>query len=172
MFHLYRRGLAALAILCLGLAALLHAQQTTVERITLSQALSRALTRSPDLDVLLNRAEAVATQLRAVPGAADVAVEQVAGLSVLTVAPQRTLLARYGLNVGDLQAAVSAALGGRGIGLIYEGDARYPLVMRLFEDLRTDPRALERLPLARPGGGMCRWRKSLSVAADRKLTHF
>ncbi len=106
-----------------------------------------------DLDVLLNRAEAIATQLRAVPGAADVAVEQIAGLSVLTVAPQRTRLARYGLNVGDLQDAVSAALGGRETGLIYEGDARYPLVVRLSEDLRTDPRALERLPLARPGGG-------------------
>lgn len=106
-----------------------------------------------DLEVLLNRAEAIATQLRAVPGAADVAVEQIAGLSVLTVAPRRTRLARYGLNVGDLQDAVSAALGGRQTGLIYEGDARYPLEVRLPEDLRTDPRALERLPLARPGGG-------------------
>jgi len=51
MFRLYWRGPAVLAILCLGLAAPLHAQQTTVERITLSQALGRALTRSPDLAV-------------------------------------------------------------------------------------------------------------------------
>ncbi len=102
----------------------------------------------------------------------DLAVEQVAGLSVLTVAPQRTRLARYGLNVGDLQDAVSAALGGRGIGLIYEGDARYPLVVRLSEDLRTDPRALERLPLARPGGGMCRWQKSPSSKRSRAPTRY
>ncbi len=66
MFRLYWRGPAALAILCLGLAAPLHAQQTTVERITLSQALSRALTRSPDLAVYPPRRRgAEAQQLQA-----------------------------------------------------------------------------------------------------------
>jgi cobalt-zinc-cadmium resistance protein CzcA len=55
------------------------------------------------------------------------------------------------LTVGDLQDAVAAALGGRETGLIYDGDARYPLTVRLPEYLRVDPQALERLPLARPG---------------------
>jgi len=105
-----------------------------------------------DLDTLLERAEAVAAQIRQIAGAADVAVEQISGLSVLTVESERTRLARYGLTVGDLQDAVTAALGGREAGLIYQGDARYPLEVRLPEDLRIDPAALERLPLARPGG--------------------
>jgi heavy metal efflux system protein len=47
-----------------------------------------------------------------------------------------------------VQDAVSTAVGGRETGLIYEGDARYPLEVRLPERLRTDPQALARLPLA------------------------
>ena len=72
---------------------------------------------------------------------------------MLTVEPQRTRLARYRLTVADAQDSVAAAIGGRATGLIYEGDARYPLEVRLPEHLRIDRDALARLPLARPNGG-------------------
>jgi cobalt-zinc-cadmium resistance protein CzcA len=62
-------------------------------------------------------------------------------------------LARYGLDVSKIQDSVSAALGGKETGLIYEGDARFPLEVRLPEGMRTDPEALNRLPLSRKGGG-------------------
>lgn len=91
--------------------------------------------------------------IEAIPGAADTKTEQVSGLPLLTVEPQRTRLARYGLTVADVQDAVAAAIGGRETGLIYEGDARYPLEVRLPEHLRIDREALARLPLARPSGG-------------------
>jgi len=81
-----------------------------------------------------------------------VKAEQVSGLPLLTVQPRRLELARFGLTVADVQDAVSAAIGGRETGLIYEGDARYPLEVRLPEHLRVDPQALARLPLARPNG--------------------
>jgi cobalt-zinc-cadmium resistance protein CzcA len=61
-------------------------------------------------------------------------------------------LARYGLTVANVQDVVAAALGGKETGLIYEGDARYPLEVRLPEQMRTDLESLKRLPLARPGG--------------------
>ena len=90
--------------------------------------------------------------LQSIQGSADVKAEQVSGLPLLTVAPRRVELARYGLTVADVQDAVSAAIGGRETGVIYEGDARYPLEVRLPERLRVDPQALARLPIARPNG--------------------
>ena len=87
-------------------------------------------------------------------GSADVKAEQVSGLPLLTVEPRRTQLARYGLTVADVQNVVSAAIGGRETGLIYEGDARYPIEVRLPESLRVDPQALTRLPLIAPEWGL------------------
>ena len=105
-----------------------------------------------DLSTLARLAGEVQRTLGHIPGAADVKTEQISGLPLLTVQPRRIELARYGLTVADVQDAVSAAIGGRETGLIYEGDARYPLEVRLPERLRVDPQALARLPLARPNG--------------------
>ena len=105
-----------------------------------------------DLPTLLRLAGEIDRVLDGIHGAADVKIEQITGLPLLTVQPRRMALARYGLTVADVQDAVSAAIGGRETGLIYEGDARYPLEVRLPERLRADPEALARLPLARPNG--------------------
>ena len=106
-----------------------------------------------DLSTLSRLGDKAARVLQDIAGAADVKVEQTSGLPLLTVTPLRHALARYGLQVSDVQDVVSAAIGGRETGLIYEGDARYPLEVRLPERLRVDPEALARLPLARPAGG-------------------
>lgn len=105
-----------------------------------------------DLDELVRLASEAQRIVARIPGAEDVKMEQTSGLPILTVEPKRVQLARYGLTVADVQNAVSAGLGGRETGLIYEGDARYPLEVRLPEGLRSDPDTLERLPLSRPGG--------------------
>lgn len=105
-----------------------------------------------DLDVLSKLAVEVQRVIHGVAGAEDVKTEQTSGLPLLTVQPRRTDLARYGITVADLQAAVSAAIGGREMGLIYEGDARYPLEVRLPEQMRVDPQALARLPVTRANG--------------------
>lgn len=88
-----------------------------------------------------------------VPDAAEVAVEQLSGLPTLTVAPKRMEMARYGLTLAQVQDAVSTAVGGTEAGQIYEGDARFDVVVRLPERLRSDTAALERLPLMLPGKG-------------------
>lgn len=100
-----------------------------------------------DLDQLLKSAQEAATVVQSIEGAADVKVEQVTGLPVLSILPNRAALDRYGLNIADLQEVIEAALGGKEAGQVFEGDRRFDLVVRLPEHLRTDIRALELLPI-------------------------
>lgn len=106
-----------------------------------------------DLSVLLESAEAIAALMNGIEGAADVRVEQVSGLPVLNVIPYRTAVARYGLSVGELQEVVAAAVGGESAGLIFNGDRRFELMVRLPEPLRKDLAYLSQLPIALPDGG-------------------
>jgi cobalt-zinc-cadmium resistance protein CzcA len=106
-----------------------------------------------DLDQLLATGNAIAGVLEAIPGAEGVKVEQVDGLPVLAVEPNRAALHRYGLNVVDVQDVLAAAAGGEEAGQIFEGDRRFALVVRLPEPLRGDLAALERLPVPLPAGG-------------------
>ena len=106
-----------------------------------------------DLDTLAEVAEQIEQVLGSVPGAADVATEQTTGLPILTVTPRREVLARYGLNVADLQKLVATAYGGETVGLLYQGDRRSDIVVRLPESLRSNPQAMTRLPVMLPGGG-------------------
>ena len=97
-------------------------------------------------------AGAIASALRATPGAADVKIEQTNGLPMLEVKPDAENLARYGLNVSDVLEVLSIAVGGREAGLIFQGDRRFGLVVRLPDDLRQDIPTLENLPILLPGG--------------------
>jgi cobalt-zinc-cadmium resistance protein CzcA len=100
-----------------------------------------------DLDVLLREATKIGALLGGVRGAADVKVEQSSGLPVLTIDVDRSAIARYGLDVADVQAIVAAAMGGVDAGQVLEGDRRFDLVLRLPEATRRDLRALENLPI-------------------------
>jgi len=100
-----------------------------------------------DLEQLLLSATQVQAIIEPIQGATDVQVEQLTGLPILTVVPKREVLARYGINVSDLQSLVATAMGGETAGLIYEGDRRFELIVRLPEELRTNVHRLERLPV-------------------------
>ncbi|UNK42105.1 CusA/CzcA family heavy metal efflux RND transporter [Luteimonas sp. S4-F44] len=100
-----------------------------------------------DLDVLQRLASQVETVLRSIDGAADVRTEAVDGLPLLEIAPDPRAMARYGLNPGDVQRVVAAAIGGQTAGQLFEGDRRFDIVVRLPEDRRTDPAALADLPI-------------------------
>ncbi|WP_024867890.1 efflux RND transporter permease subunit [Pseudoxanthomonas suwonensis] len=100
-----------------------------------------------DLDQLVRTAAQVQRVMAAVPGAADVKTEQVAGLPLLTVVPDRQALVRYGLNSGDVQDTVATAVGGEVAGQLFDGDRRFDLVVRLPEGVRQDPAALADLPI-------------------------
>jgi heavy metal efflux system protein len=106
-----------------------------------------------DLATLLALGQQIETTLAGVAGGADVALEQMTGLPMLTVEPRRSTLARYGLDVADVQDIVSTAIGGKTVGQIFQGDQRFDLVIRLPEPLRNDPATLDALPVPLPGGG-------------------
>ena len=106
-----------------------------------------------DLDQLLASANDVLEVVESMEGAADARVEQVTGLPMLSVHPKRMALSRYGLTVDDLQDLVAAGVGGENAGLIYEGDRRFQLVVRLPEDTRRDVNSLADLPVPLPDGG-------------------
>lgn len=100
-----------------------------------------------DLDTLVSIGSQVETLLLSVAGNADVQAEQVTGLPMLTVTPDRASLARYGLNVADVQSVLSIAVGGRTAGKIFEGDRRFDVVVRLQDDRRQNIDAIRRLPI-------------------------
>jgi heavy metal efflux system protein len=101
-----------------------------------------------DMEVLRRNADAVAKVLGTVEGNDAIKVEQVTGLPMLTIKFKRTAMARYGLNVAEVQEVIQAAIGGKESGVLFEGDRRFPIVVRLPENLRTDIDALRRLPIA------------------------
>ena len=103
-----------------------------------------------ELDVMLKHAGQISTALRATPGVADLKVEQVTGLPVLTIDIDRATIARYGLNVADVQAVVETAVGGVSAGEVFEGDRRFELVVRLPDTIRRDLEAIENLPVPLP----------------------
>lgn len=103
-----------------------------------------------DFDVMSATANKIASALRRVNGAADVKVEQVTGLPMLDIDLNKGAIARYGLNIGDILDLVAVAIGGQEAGLIFEGDRRFPIVVRLPEEIRQDIPALENLPVPVP----------------------
>ena len=106
-----------------------------------------------DLDTLLQTGEQIAELLERIPGAADVKVEQITGLPVLTVKIDRQRVSRYGLSVADVQEVIEVAVGGKEAGDVFEGDRRFALIVRLPERMREDVNALARLPIPLPGKG-------------------
>jgi cobalt-zinc-cadmium resistance protein CzcA len=106
-----------------------------------------------DLDQLLSIGEEIEGLVGSVPGAQDAKVEQVTGLPVLQITPNRDALARMGLNVADVQNVIGASFGGAKAGQIFEGDRRFDIVVRLPEQLRTNVDAIGQLRIPLPERG-------------------
>ena len=100
-----------------------------------------------DLESMTETAEKIAEVLEKTQGSADVKVEQTTGLPILTVNIDREKIARLGVNMADIQTAVSIAMSGAYAGAVYDGDRRFDIVVRLDEAQRLDTAMLERLPI-------------------------
>ncbi|HCB42312.1 MAG TPA: CusA/CzcA family heavy metal efflux RND transporter [Pseudomonas sp.] len=105
-----------------------------------------------DMDELAGIGAQIEALAENITGAADVAVEQVTGLPLMTITPNLEALARYGLAIDDVQQTVAIALGGAVAGQVFEGDRRFDIVVRLPEVQRQDPKALASLPIPVPTG--------------------
>ncbi len=91
-----------------------------------------------DLEILYHKAEEIAELMKRVDGVKDVKVEQVAGQPYLTVDVDREKIARFGINVSDVQDLVTTAIGGRVATTVYEGERRFQLVLRFPEAARNN----------------------------------
>jgi len=105
-----------------------------------------------DLETLHRTADQIARVVGRVNGAADVKVEQVAGLPQLQITPNRTAIARYGLNVEDVNAVVEALVAGQDAGVIYQGEQRFGLVVRFTEETSRNVEGIKSLLVAAPNG--------------------
>jgi len=105
-----------------------------------------------DLDTLKEKAEEIAKVVSKIRGAADVKVEQVSGLPQLVIKPDRAKIARYGINVADVNQIIEIAIAGKSAGEVFEGEKRFDLVVRFKEDARNNIDAIKNILVPTPNG--------------------
>ncbi|MDB5100555.1 MAG: czcA 1 [Cyanobacteria bacterium RYN_339] len=118
-----------------------------------------------DLETLARTADRIAAVLRKVPGAREVNVEQQQGQTYLNIHINRPALARYGSSVGHVQEVVEAAIGGRRVGELIEGQRRFAIQVKLPEAQRGSVEAIRNLLIDTPQGGLV----PLAQVADIKM---
>ena len=106
-----------------------------------------------NLDVLAKKGNEIGSLIEHVPGAADISVEKIAGLPEMNIDFNRIKIARYGLNIQDVNDMVSMSFAGRSTGSIFEGEKRFDLVVRLDKEKRQDIDNLKNLYIDIPNGG-------------------
>jgi len=123
-----------------------------------------------DLETLLEVAQKIEGALGQISGARDVRIEQATGLPMLQVTPRREALALYGVSMDDVQAVIRTALAGETAGLVFEGDRRFDIVVRLPEPVRRDVERIGqlRVPLPDQGNGFAEF-LPLAELADISL---
>jgi cobalt-zinc-cadmium resistance protein CzcA len=120
-----------------------------------------------DAVVLEQLADRALRAISAIPGAADAQAEVLSGVAELRVRVDRPSLARYGLNVSDVQALLDSTTGGTRISELVEGQRRFPIVVRLPARYRTDLDAMGALLLSAPGGERVRLNQVADISVAR-----
>ncbi len=105
-----------------------------------------------DLDILSKKGNEIHKLIENVEGAADITVEKIVGLPQMNVAYDRAKIARYGLNIKDLNDMVSMGFAGRIVGIVFEGEKSFDLVVRLDSENRKDIDDLKNLFVDAPSG--------------------
>jgi heavy metal efflux system protein len=105
-----------------------------------------------DIDMLVSKGDVVLELVKGVEGVSDAKAERVSGLPQITVRYNKDKLALYGLNIGDLNRVIRIGFAGESAGLVYEGEKRFDLVVRLAEDSRQDIANVKSLFVTLPSG--------------------
>jgi cobalt-zinc-cadmium resistance protein CzcA len=119
-----------------------------------------------DMAVLFEQAERIERIVSGIDGAADVKVEQVSGLPMISIEPNREALARWGVPIADVQESVRTAYAGEEASRFYQGDRNFPVVVRLREVDRNDIGAIGNVPIALPEELNA---KSSGIVAERAM---
>jgi cobalt-zinc-cadmium resistance protein CzcA len=105
-----------------------------------------------DINVLAGKANEAENIIRNIDGVADLKAETIQGLPQISISYDRGKIARYGLNIEGLNRVMSTAFGGEIAGVIFEGEKRFDLVVRLKEEYRTDIEHLQNIYIPLPDG--------------------
>lgn len=105
-----------------------------------------------DLEVLKKKGDEIAAALNSIDGARDVQAEQISGLGYLQIKIDRHKVARYGLNVSDVQDVIEIAIGGKEATTILEGDRRFAGIVRLDAPYRKDIDEIKNILVSTPQG--------------------
>ena len=106
----------------------------------------------PDLQILEDKSEQVVSVLNSIQGAADVGAFKIGGQTELTVALDRTRMARYGINISDVNNTIQVAFASSTVNAFYDGDRRFDVTIRIDEEFRDAVDDVADLPIALPGG--------------------
>ncbi|MBY6187918.1 CusA/CzcA family heavy metal efflux RND transporter [Marinobacter hydrocarbonoclasticus] len=120
----------------------------------------------PDLDVLSEKGAEIEALVKAVPGATDVALEQISGELQLVVRPNREALSRYGMTVDQVLQVVSDGIGGVAAGQVIDGNARYDILVRYQKAFRESPDSVADLMLRSPSGALVRLGDVATIAME------
>ncbi len=107
-----------------------------------------------DMEVLKDKAAEIEAVIRAVPGSADVQKDQVTGTPQLRIIVNREAIARYGINVDDVQTVIRTAIGGEKAGQIFEGIPRFDILVRYEAKSRDKASAIRQILIPSPEGIM------------------
>jgi cobalt-zinc-cadmium resistance protein CzcA len=105
-----------------------------------------------DLNILSDLANNVGNKIKSVKGVEDLYVEEVTGLPQINIQMNRDKISEYGMNVEDINNAIETAFAGTSAGLVYEGERRFDLVVRLGKNYRTDITDVQNLYVSTPEG--------------------
>jgi heavy metal efflux system protein len=108
----------------------------------------------PDMEILDRKSSEIEAVILEVPGATDVQRDQVTGTPQLKIEVDREAIARYGVNVSDVQEVIRTAVGGEAAGQIFEGTARFNIVVKYTAEARETPEAIERILIATSSGAI------------------
>ncbi len=103
-----------------------------------------------DMDVLKNKAEEIRGVMSKIKGVEDLNVERVSGLQYLQIDIDRSQIARYGINVSDIQEIIETAIGGKVATEVFEGQKRFGVLVRFPEDVRKDVNTIKNILVSTP----------------------
>jgi cobalt-zinc-cadmium resistance protein CzcA len=135
------------------------------EAVTGSPADLAVIITGPDLTELRRLGNQTLDVLRTVRGAADTGIEQEENQAQLRISIDREAVARYGINVRDVQDVIEMAIGGRSVSEFFEGERRFDITVRYVPEARTDPSAIGTILVATRDGA----RIPLSQLADIRV---
>ncbi len=135
------------------------------EAVTGSVADLAILINGNDLEFMRQKADSILRIIKTIPGASEYGIEQEGDQAQLRVDIDRAAVARFGINVSDIQRMIEAAIGGKAVSQLYDGERRFDIVVRYASRYRSSIEAIRSMPVSSPTGG----RIPLSMLASIRL---